>query len=86
MPMDELDLDALMREKTENIDLMFELLLRNGKIDTQIQQKQESKSKRLNLLVRPSVYQKAKEKAEKEYMSVNELINVLLEEYVNEEE
>ncbi len=44
---------------------------------------QESKSKRLNLLVRPSTLQRAKEKAEKEYMSVNELCNVLLEEYAN---
>lgn len=40
----------------------------------------EAKSRRVQLLIKPSVYQKAKEKADAQGISFNELINSLLEE------
>lgn len=44
--------------------------------------KRETKSKRVNLLVRPSVYEAVVRKAETEGVSVNELINSFMESIV----
>lgn len=44
--------------------------------------KRETKSKRINLLVRPSVYEAVVAKAEAEGVSVNELINSFMEKLV----
>lgn len=44
--------------------------------------KTETRSKRVNLLVKPSVYAAAKEKAEKSGRSVNDVINILLEDWI----
>ncbi|SFS07854.1 hypothetical protein [Anaeromicropila populeti] len=41
--------------------------------------KEESRSKRVNLLLKPSLYKKAKEKCDEMGISVNECINQLLE-------
>lgn len=46
--------------------------------------KRETKSKRVNLLVRPSVYEAVVRKAEAEGVSVNELINSIMENLVQE--
>ncbi len=46
--------------------------------------KRETKSKRVNLLVRPSVYEAVVRKAEEEGVSVNELINSIMEEIIRE--
>ena len=51
--------------KADNIPLGYEL-------------KPESKSKRLNLLIRPTVYEAIKDKAKAEGVSTNEYINNLI--------
>lgn len=43
----------------------------------------ETKSRRMQLLIRPSLYIKLKARATKEHKSVNELINELLENSVS---
>ena len=43
----------------------------------------ETKSRRMQLLIRPSLYVKLKARATKEHKSVNELINELLENSVS---
>lgn len=43
----------------------------------------ETKSRRMQLLIRPSLYIKLKARAAKEHKSVNELINELLENSVS---
>lgn len=40
----------------------------------------ETKSKRLQLLVQPSLHEKLKKRAEREHTSVNDLIHTILEE------
>lgn len=69
----------------EMLSVHQEVSKEEAKETTIIYQEKESKTKRLNLLIRPSVYEKLKVKAEKEYMSVNELFNVLAEEYIRED-
>lgn len=44
--------------------------------------KRETKSKRVNLLVRPSVYDALVEKADYEGVSVNELVNNFMEQII----
>lgn len=46
----------------------------------------ETRSKRLNLLVQPSLHSKIKDIAKVKDVSINELIHKALEEYVNKEE
>lgn len=45
----------------------------------------ETKSKRFNMLMRPSLFTKLKKSAEEKGVSVNELINIILETYVSDE-
>lgn len=45
----------------------------------------ENKSRRLQLLVKPSIVDKLKERAKRENTSVNDLVNILLEEALREE-
>lgn len=46
----------------------------------------ETKSKRVNLLAQPSVIEKAKARAAEEGISLNELINNALKDYLDKEE
>ena len=46
--------------------------------------KEETRSKRVNLLVQPSVYKKAEKKCEKLGISVNECLNQFLSNWVKE--
>ena len=48
-------------------------------------EKTEVKSKRINGLVKPSTYEKAKAKAEKIGISFNEVLNQLLENWIVED-
>lgn len=48
--------------------------------------REESKSKRVNLLMRPSVYEAAKAAADREGLSFNALVNHLVEDYLEEGE
>lgn len=43
----------------------------------------ESKTKRLNLLIQPSLFESAQKQAAKEGVSVNELIHIALREYLS---
>lgn len=45
----------------------------------------ETKSRRLQLLVQPSLYEKLKKKAQEEETSVNELVNIILHDALEEE-
>ena len=47
-----------------------------------IKKQRETKSKRVQLLVKPSVYQAVSDIADEEGISVNELINIVLERIV----
>lgn len=47
--------------------------------------KEETRSKRVNLLIKPSVYQEAQEKCKKMDISINECVNQFLENWVKEE-
>lgn len=42
--------------------------------------KPESKTKRMNILIKPSLYERMKKRADREYVSVNEQINQYVEE------
>ena len=42
--------------------------------------KPESKTKRMNILIKPSLYERMKKRADREYVSVNEQINQYIEE------
>ena len=46
----------------------------------------ETKSRRLQLLVQPSLYERIKEKADAQGQSVNELIHTILEAWIRGEE
>ena len=46
----------------------------------------ESKSGRINLLVRPSTKEALKEEADRRGISTNELINKILEDYIEDQE
>ena len=46
-------------------------------------QGRETKSKRLNVLIRPSLHEALLELAEKKQTSVNDLINIGMQEYIN---
>ena len=46
--------------------------------------KPETKSKRLNLLLRPSIYEELKEISHENYTSINNMINEILEQYIKE--
>lgn len=45
----------------------------------------ETKSKRLQLLIQPSIYEKLKSKAQREGRSVNDTVNTILQEALREE-
>lgn len=45
----------------------------------------ETKSKRINLLLQPSLHDKLKRKAKREHTSVNDLIHTILQEATREE-
>lgn len=47
--------------------------------------KKETKSKRLNLLIYPSVYKACKKKADTTGESINEVINTILKDYFTKE-
>jgi predicted HicB family RNase H-like nuclease len=47
--------------------------------------KKETKSKRLNLLIYPSVYKACKKKADTTGESINEIINTILKDYFTKE-
>ena len=47
--------------------------------------RKETKSKRLNLLIYPSVYKACKKKADTTGESINEIINTILKEYFTKE-
>ena len=49
-------------------------------------EKKESRSQRVNILLKPSVYKAAKAKCKKLDISVNECINQFLENWVSEED
>lgn len=42
--------------------------------------KPESKTKRMNILIKPSLYERMKKRTDREYVSVNEQINQYIEE------
>lgn len=46
----------------------------------------ETRSKRLNLLIQPSLYNKLKDMAQSEEISINALIHQALEEYADKEQ
>ena len=48
-------------------------------------EKKESRSQRVNILLKPSVYKAAKAKCKKLNISVNECINQFLENWISEE-
>lgn len=48
-------------------------------------EKKESRSQRVNILLKPSVYKAAKVKCKKLNISVNECINQFLENWISEE-
>ena len=52
----------------------------NGEVEEVIFKRPESKTKRVNLLIRPSLYERLKKRTEKEYISINEQINQYIEE------
>ena len=44
--------------------------------------KPESKTKRMNILIKPSLYERMRKRADREYISVNEQINQYVEEMI----
>lgn len=50
-----------------------------------IRKKKERKSKRLNLLIYPSVYEACKREADEQGESINEIINFILKDYFTKE-
>ena len=44
--------------------------------------KEETRSKRVNLLVKPSVYEAVRKKCKKTGRSFNDVVNILLEEWI----
>lgn len=44
--------------------------------------KPESKTKRINILIKPSLYERMRKRADREYISVNEQINQYVEEMI----
>lgn len=47
-------------------------------------EKEETKSKRVNFLVRPSIYEKVRAKCDETGVSMNDAVNQLLEKWVQE--
>lgn len=45
--------------------------------------RREAKTRRMQILVKPSTYERLREKAEAEYTSLNDLINNAIEEYLS---
>lgn len=71
--------DAQYTHKTQNTD-QTEIVQ-----DTQnTQNAKETKSKRLNVLIRPSLFESASKVAHMQRISVNELIHLAVEKYVEE--
>lgn len=60
---------------------------KNGKLDLSFledKRKTETKSKRISFLVKPSVYEKSKVKSKEIGVSMNEVINSFLEEFIKD--
>lgn len=60
---------------------------KSGKLDLSFlddKRKTETKSKRISFLVKPSVHEKAKAKSKEIGVSLNEVINSFLEEFIKE--
>ena len=55
-------------------------VVKTSAVQPRVNQKKEPKSKRLQLLIRPSLYEAIKNKSDQTGESVNELINKALEE------
>jgi hypothetical protein len=47
-----------------------------------VKEKVETRSKRVNLLVKPSVYDEVKKKCKKTGRSFNDVVNILLEDWI----
>ena len=86
--------------KSKGASAFFDEELFNPEADTQseaeeikkdiftvsVKKQRETKSKRVQLLVKPSVYQSISDLADAEGISVNELINIVLERIVENRE
>lgn len=65
---------------TGNKEEVIQAVSQQEETEEVIFKKPESKTKRVNLLIRPSLYERMKKRADREYVSVNEQINQYVEE------
>ncbi len=63
-----------------NREDVVQAINQNGEVEEVIFKRPESKTKRMNILIKPSLYERMKKRADREYVSVNEQINQYVEE------
>lgn len=65
---------------TGNKEEVVQAVSQQEETEEVIFKKPESKTKRMNILIKPSLYERMKKRADREYVSVNEQINQYVEE------
>lgn len=65
---------------TGNKEEVIQAVSQQEETEEVIFKKPESKTKRMNILIKPSLYERMKKRADREYVSVNEQINQYVEE------
>lgn len=65
-----------------NREDVVQAINQNGEVEEVIFKRPESKTKRMNILIKPSLYERMRKRADREYISVNEQINQYVEEMI----
>lgn len=65
---------------TGNKEEVIQAVSQQEETEEVIFKKPESKTKRMNILIKPSLYERMRKRADREYISVNEQINQYVEE------
>lgn len=65
---------------TGNKEEVVQAVSQQEETEEVIFKKPESKTKRMNILIKPSLYERMKKRTDREYVSVNEQINQYIEE------
>ena len=67
---------------TGNREEVIQAVSQQEETEEVIFKKPESKTKRMNILIKPSLYERMRKRADREYISVNEQINQYVEEMI----
>ena len=67
---------------TGNKEEVIQAVSQQEETEEVIFKKPESKTKRMNILIKPSLYERMRKRADREYISVNEQINQYVEEMI----